>query len=75
MSFFRRKHQDSKAHVPEEGSYEEAEENPELLAAEQAVDEMPYSVHLMNPTSNEPVFERAQPEEGPEDQGPPHGKP
>ena len=41
MSLFRRKHRDSAADVPEEGSLEEMEQNPQLLAAEDAVKSLP----------------------------------
>jgi len=49
MNLFRRKRRDSTADIVEDESYEEAEQNPELLAAEETVNQLPYSVPLMNP--------------------------
>ena len=49
MSLFRRKRHDNAADNVEDESYEEAEQNPDLLAAEKAVNELPYSTPLINP--------------------------
>jgi hypothetical protein len=49
MSLFRHKRHDNSADNVEDESYEEAEQNPELLAAEEAVNRLPYSAPLVNP--------------------------
>ncbi len=49
MSFFRRKARSTSANSVPVNSYEEAEANPELIAAEEQVNQLPSSARLVNP--------------------------
>lgn len=57
MSIFRRKHRPVSTENAPVNFYEEAESNPELIAAEEEVNRQPRFTELINPVEDENLLE------------------